>query len=645
MSNFYINRLKTFSVAEIPYRIKQMLVNKLEEKIYHGKPVLTLQPVPAKRILKSGINNAAVHTDEVHIFGKWFNYENIQPADWHRDIFSGKSFPLSFAKKINIRKDPELSAKCVWEINRLQFLMQVAIKYQQTKDAAVLNRFISINTSWNESNPYLTGVNWYSNIEVNLRLINWFLCWEVLNADELIEENSVFESFVNDVWLPMIYQHCVYSYKNPSKFSSANNHLISEYAGLFVASVKWPFKESPQWISYSQKGLEEEIIKQHSANGVNKEEAAEYIQFITDFFLVAYVAGENSNHPFSKQYKEQLHQILNYICSFLDSKGNFPKYGDEDDGKCFIVDCDESFNNFKSLLTSGAVIFNDPVLKAKSNGFDIKNQLLFGNAGKKIFDAVPDNNTEEGSKFYKEEGHFICRKKENNQEVYFHFDAAPLGFLSIAAHGHADALSFLMNVDGQPVFTDPGTYTYHTAPEWRNYFVSTLAHNTIRVNKTNQANFAGSTLWLNHYKCTVANAATSNATDIIKASHNGYEQYGITHTREIIFDKKLLQFTINDTVESKNKESFFIEMPFHLHPAIQVKTVNEHVIQLINKNGRNVQLQTDAQLKTSVVCGQIEPEIAGWYSKSFLDKEPANTIICSLQVQGRIQLQTIISIS
>jgi Heparinase II/III-like protein/Heparinase II/III N-terminus len=595
--------------------------------------------------LQPGTINTSGHNNAAHIFGKWFNYENIKPADWHRDIFSGKSFPLSFAKKINIRKDPELSAKCVWEINRLQFLMQVAIKYRQTKNAAVLNQFITINKSWNEANPYLTGVNWYSNIEVNLRLINWLLCWEVLNADELIKEDNGFKSFVTDVWLPMIHQHCVYSYKNPSKFSSANNHLISEYAGLFVASVKWSFKESPQWIAYSQKGLEAEIIKQHSVNGVNKEEAAEYIQFITDFFLVAYVAGENSNHPFSKQYKNQLHQILSYICSFLDSRGNFPKYGDEDDGKCFIVDFDESFNNFKSLLTSGAIIFNDPVLKAKSNGFDGKNQLLFGEEGKKIFDAVADASLEEGSQFYTAEGHFICRRKENNQEVYFHFDAAPLGFLSIAAHGHADALSFLMNVDGQPVFTDPGTYTYHTAPEWRNYFVSTLAHNTIRVNKTNQANFAGSTLWLNHYKCTVLNAATSDVTDVIKASHNGYEKYGITHTREIIFDKKLLQFIINDTVESKKRGNFFIEMAFHLHPVIQIKTVNENTFELINKNGRNVQLQTDPKLKTSVVCGQTEPEIAGWYSKSFLEKEPANTIICSLQVQGHIQLQTIISIS
>ena len=84
-----------------------------------------------------------------------------------------------------------------------------------------------------------------------------------------------------------------------------------------------------------------------------------------------------------------------------------------------------------------------------------------------------------------------------------HFDAAPLGYLSIAAHGHADALSFILHVDGQPVFIDSGTYTYHTEPEWRQYFIGTLAHNTIRINQKDQAVNGGPTLWTKHYKTSI----------------------------------------------------------------------------------------------------------------------------------------------
>jgi hypothetical protein len=622
-----------------------MIISSLENWTYSNKEIITPALGSTPRILEAKFNNWEVTSETgINIFGKYFDYKNISPADWHLDIFSGKAFPMSFSKRMNIRKDPTLSAKCVWEINRLQFLLNIAITYQQTGDWDEIKSFIGIIQSWKKGNPYLTGINWYSNIEVNLRLISWFLCWEVLEADKLALQNKEFNLFVSNDWVPLIYQHCIYSYKNPSRYSSANNHLIAEYAGLFIASSKWPFKESKKWIKYSQKGLEKEIGRQHSEKGINKEEAAEYIQFVTDFFMLAYIVGENSGHPFSKQYKEQLHKIVQYIYNFLDCKGNFPKYGDEDDGKCFMVSFDEGFNNFKSLLSSGAIIFNDPLLKSKSNGYDIKNQLLFGDAGKKIFESVPGKIYTERSVFYKEDGHFIMRKKDNEKEVLLHFDAAPLGFLSIAAHGHADALSFLLHIDGQPFLVDSGTYTYHTEPEWRNYFIGTLAHNTIRVNRLNQAKIGGSTLWLQHYNCTVLNSETGNEIDKVKAKHDGYKRLGITHTREIIFDKKLLQIKIIDSIEPTKNEPYFIELPFHVHPAIKVQAFDEHSFELVNSNGRNIRLQADQKLTTQLVCGQLDPEIIGWYSESFLHKEPCNVIISSLQGTGNIGIETIISI-
>ena len=641
MNNFLINRFKSLSFAEIPYRVKQLILKKVESLNLFKSPQWDLTYNSCK-ILQPLVNVKTHSTTDFFIFGEKFNYTD--QIDWHLDIFSGKSFQKAFSKTINIRKDPCLSAKIVWEINRLQFLTQIAIEYQKSKDPQQLKRFISIIQSWKSENPYLRGINWYSNIEINLRLITWFLCWEILDTDNLILKDKEFASFVSDDWLPIIYQHCVYSYNNPSKFSSSNNHLIAEYAGLFIASVKWNFNSSKKWTAYSQKGLEKEILRQHSQNGVNKEEAAEYIQFITDFFLLAYIVGENSNHPFSKEYKNQLHKIFHYIFDILDSKGNFPKYGDEDDGKCFILDFSEDFNNFKSLLTSGTILFKDPVLKSKSNGYDLKNAILFGLKGEAIFESVEDIVVNSTSKFYSQEGHFLIKTEQQNKEIFIHFDAAPLGFLSIAAHGHADALSFILNVDGHPVFIDPGTYTYHTEPEWRNYFVGTLAHNTVRVNKENQATIAGSTLWLNHYKCDVIYNEQSDEKDIVKASHNGYKKFGITHTREMVFDKISNELLITDWIECQKNDDYLIEIPFHLHPSIEVKAHNDFQFDLIQNEQRIISLNLDNQLDTNYIKGQKEPEVLGWYSKSFLKKEESSTIIGFLKAKGSTKLKTIIRI-
>jgi len=645
MISWYLNRLKTFSILEFPYRGKQVLQKKYQEYFLQHKNLVPAKYEVEKRILEEVSFNTESKAPVINIFGKEFNFSDPDSIDWHKDIFSNQSFPKIFSKRINILSNPSLSAKAVWEINRLQFLMKIAIDYNRTKDDAHLCLFIKILESWISDNPYLKGINWYSNIEVNLRLINWFLCWEVLDADRLMVENKIFKEFAEKDWIPSIYSHCIYSYQNPSKYSSANNHLISEYSGLFIASSKWKFQESEKWKQYSKKGLEEEIVKQHSQNGINKEEAAEYIQFITDFFLIAFVVGEKTKNPFSLKYKSYLHNIFNYIFNFLDSKGNFPPYGDEDDGKCFIVDFDERFNNFKSLLTSGTIIFQDPRLKTKSDGFDLKNKLLFGESGRNAFESVPSVSIKEKSEFYKEEGHFFFRGEKNDDEIYLHFDAAPLGFLSIAAHGHADALSFILHVGGQPFFIDSGTYTYHTEPLWRNYFMGTLAHNTIRINKLNQATIAGPTLWLKHYHTKVLKTESNEEYDLVRAQHNGYENIGITHVREIIFEKKNRVVKILDNIDSEKSDAFLIEMPFHVHPLIKISTIEKNRFNLSDIKKTNVILQTDLKLNTKLVWGQTNPEIAGWYSKSFMTKEPCSTIICSIEAVGNVTLETVISIN
>jgi hypothetical protein len=227
--------------SEIPYRVSQLVTKQMEKHLL--KFIVPRQSLISVRgqILPIKDIKHPLFESNFRVFGKNFDYSK-EPINWHKDIFTGKEFTLGYAKSMNIRKDPELSAKNVWEINRMEFLPHIAMNYNTTGEEKYLNQFASIVESWNTANPYLLGINWYSNIEVNIRLINWFLCWEILNIDEILDKNSVFKEFVDSILLQVIYQHCKYSYSNPSKFSSANNHLISEYSGLFFAASKWDFK-------------------------------------------------------------------------------------------------------------------------------------------------------------------------------------------------------------------------------------------------------------------------------------------------------------------------------------------------------------------------------------------------------------------
>ena len=79
----------------------------------------------------------------------------------------------------------------------------------------------------------------------------------------------------------------------------------------------------------------------------------------------------------------------------------------------------------------------------------------------------------------------------DDAQVKIVFDTGPLGYLSIAAHGHADALSLLASYGGWPVFVDPGTYSYKPKDVWRDWFRGTLAHNTVTIDSLNQSQIRG----------------------------------------------------------------------------------------------------------------------------------------------------------
>ena len=51
----------------------------------------------------------------------------FKPIDWHLDVSTGRTFPKSFAHKIDIRSDKYGSAKHVWEVNRMQFMLHIAM--------------------------------------------------------------------------------------------------------------------------------------------------------------------------------------------------------------------------------------------------------------------------------------------------------------------------------------------------------------------------------------------------------------------------------------------------------------------------------------------------------------------------------------
>jgi hypothetical protein len=94
--------------------------------------------------------------------------------DWHRDYSSGLIGPKKYSAFINHRNSADVGdVKYIWELNRLQHLLPLALASLWTGSDAYSKEIQEQTRSWREQNPFMIGLNWKSPLEAGLRLISW----------------------------------------------------------------------------------------------------------------------------------------------------------------------------------------------------------------------------------------------------------------------------------------------------------------------------------------------------------------------------------------------------------------------------------------------------------------------------------------
>src|SRR5262249_44714324 len=133
-------------------------------------------------------------------------------------------------------------------------------------------------------------------------------------------------------------------------------------------------------------------------------------------------------------------------------------------------------------------------------------------------------------------------------------DAAPLGYLAVAAPGHAGALSFVLSGAGRPLLIDPGAYAYHTHPLLREYFRGTSAHNTLRVDGQDQSVSGGPFLWTDHASTRRLALELGTGIERLVAEHDGYRRLTapVVHRREIEYQRSTHLIRVTDQLRGSS---------------------------------------------------------------------------------------------
>ncbi|MGC7096168.1 alginate lyase family protein [Amycolatopsis lurida] len=539
--------------------------------------------------------------------------------DWSRDPKTGRRAPSDvYSFDIPYRSEDTVGdIKQIWEPSRHQHLTVLAAAYALTGEDRYAERVAAHLDSWWAANPPMRGVHWVSGIELGIRLLSWVWVRRLLDGWDrtplLFEDNPV---ALNQVW-----HHQRWLAAFGSRGSSANNHVIAEDAGQLAAACAFGwFPESARWRVSALASLDKMLRHNTFDSGVNRELATEYHGLVLELGLAGALEAQAAGVEVPESTWRVLVRKIDALASMVDDSLRPPRQGDADDGYGLVID-GGGISRWASLLNTGEVLFGRLDWWPEVGTPDVRTPLLTALARDIRIDVPrPPRRRDD----FADAGMTILR----DGAIWCRCDGGPHGFLSIAAHAHADALSVEVRHDGVEILADPGTYCYHGEPKWRSYFRSTVAHNTLELDGTDQSVSGGPFLWTKHATTRVLAVGTPSRWS---AEHDGYAP--AVHRRTVeLEDSKLC---ILDEVRSG--EARPCRLAFHFGPAVDVALSGGTATLSWTVDGqeRGASLELPPQLTWSAHRGETTPPL-GWYSAGFGRREPAWTLLGTGTADGAL---------
>jgi hypothetical protein len=543
---------------------------------------------------------------------------------WRRDYYSGLECPLARADKLNYRNPEKVGdIMYIWWLNRHQHLVPVALAYFVTEEPRYAEEVVAQLSSWLEQSPYPMGPAWMTGIEAGIRLITWSWLYRFMMVKG--RPAACTDIFLAE-WFRSIRQHVHYINTHWSRYSSANNHIIAEAVGILSAVCTWPglFPEG-NLATKCQHILRRQVARQVSHDGVNQEQSTSYHAYVLEVLLNACIF----HAPTRQMLRARLLKSADFLSALAWGVSEAPDFGDNDSAVASGI-LPRSPDYYNQVVIATRAVLSD---MSPPRNQRIASPVYWYGGCNHIDGDAPFSGDFSGGGYVIWNGHIT-----NGMPLKLAVDVGPLGYGSLAAHGHADPLSFTLHVDGEPVFIDPGTYCYHNEPEWRTYFRSLRAHNSFRLNDIDEQQMLGPFLWGKKYRAYATNVVIGEDQLYIEAEHDAYlmSEPRAIHRRQFTWHPLLRKWIIQD--EIIGNKTWNIELLFHVHPDRQVTRRGGNVF-VISGARYDVVLQLSSHLRARIAQGETDPPL-GWYSPVLGKKLPCPTIIGTANMIGNDNLFT-----
>lgn len=413
---------------------------------------------------------------------------SIKVADQVRDLYflfrydwdmEKTNIPYSFEDEIDWQANPFGDIEWTFMLNRHRYWVDLGKAYYLTGDEKYAETFVQQIKHWISHNPLNetnTKTTW-RRIETGIRAENW------IKSFELIKNSKHITTDFTKTFLKSLYTHANYLNQSFSDFSKTSNWGVLEFHGLFNIAMFMPeFKSSKVWkenaIAYLSTCLQNQILE----DGTQWEQSPMYHNEILHCSLNVLLLSKRSGIELPHTMLDKIKAMSMADIAWQKPNHHQPLFGDSDDV------------SLKGILTTASVLLNDPVLKSRSHSaVDYENFFVFTSKEKSRYHELSPKKPDFLSVYQKSSGNFISRTSWESDASYSSLNLNNLG----GGHSHDDLLHFTLYGRGQDYLIDSGRYTY-VNNEWREYFKTNKAHNTLAVDRLQTNIYSNS--WENDYE-------------------------------------------------------------------------------------------------------------------------------------------------
>jgi hypothetical protein len=573
----------------------------------------------------------AVLTGDTSALGYAVTDSQLGGRDLAVDPVSGYVWPNDHGKRLDFRDSPA-NPKTIWEVNRCQELPVLAAASLVSGDRRYEEAAASMLLHWLEHQVPGRGIAWANGFEAGIRAISLALAYDALAARRDLADR-LREPVIGSLW-----EHARWIERDPSTHSSANNHRVGELVGLLaVARLAPELPEAERWTSAALDALRREASVQILPDGSGAEQSFAYTRFVLDLLLVAVALLDATGCNPPDEVLGALERAGHALWAQLGrpEEGD-PTYGDNDDGRAVRLDGLQSRSG-RGVAASICARTGSTFARTVAERLDPAACWMFGVEGRDRFDRAAPVELP-GSVLLESAGLAVLRRGRSRVTV----DAGPLGYLSLAAHGHADALAVTLSADGADLVVDPGSGTYFgRAAAIRNAFRGTGFHATVLVDGKDQSSSGGPFLWSRHAASWFHRVDLAHC--VVIAEHDGYlaDAAPVRHRRAVLVLESG-DVLVYDRLDGVGEHTASVRWPLHESLSAEAVAPHEARAQGPARTGLCVRTAATSRGSMSVAHGQRHP-FEGWSSPCLEELTPAPLVKWDVTFRGKLDAVTLLS--